>query len=312
MRKAITNLDYLFQWNAPFPITGTPTITINGSTSSLSQNRAAVSVTAIAADRRTLTLSTSATSLEQDQERAYLRTDGDGIISVLVSRIVGTTAILAEPLPREIDLTSASSLEFALWSITLTSSVTGTSASYPYIVNYTADLGAETILRSEKGLLKVTPRIFTTGLDHDQLTSTFAQLADMIPRRQSDLEPQIKAALEEVILIVRDHVIPSNCTEDEVWNPEQFLQAHSYYAAARVYELNNQFDQAGDLRQRGEDLLLLGLRSVALDLDGDGVLDEGEENLRESGGRATDVRGSNPITKSAYDKTFIPSRAMRH
>jgi hypothetical protein len=51
---------------------------------------------------------------------------------------------------------------------------------------------------------------------------------------------------------------------------------------------------------------------VALDLDGDGVLDEGEENLRESGGRATDVRGSNPITKSAYDKTFIPSRAMRH
>jgi hypothetical protein len=292
MRKAITNLDYLFQWNAPFPINGTPTITINGSTSSLSQNRAAVSVTAIAADRRTLTLSTSATSLEQDQERA--------------------TAILAEPLPREIDLSSASSLEFALWSTTLTSSVTGTSASYPYIVNYTADLGAETILRSEKGLLKVTPRIFTTGLDHDQLTSTFAQLADMIPRRQSDLEPQIKASLEEVILIVRDHVIPSNCTEDEVWNPEQFLQAHSYYAAARVYELNNQFDQAGDLRQRGEDLLLLGLRSVALDLDGDGVLDEGEENLRESGGRATDVRGSNPITKSAYDKTFIPSRAMRH
>ena len=198
MRKAITSLDYLFQWYVPAPISGTPTILINGVTSSLSQNRAAVSVTAIAADRRTLTLSTSAASLEQDQERAFLKTDGDGIISVLVSRIVGTTAILAEPLPREVDLSTASSLEFALWSITLTSSVTGTSKSYPYIVNYTADLGAETILRSEKGLLKVTPRIFTTGLDHDQLTATFPQLADMIPRRQSDLDPQIKAALDEI------------------------------------------------------------------------------------------------------------------
>jgi hypothetical protein len=53
---------------------------------------------------------------------------------------------LAEPLPREIDLSSTASLEFALWSTTLanTIDVLTTANTYPYEINFTTDLGALT------------------------------------------------------------------------------------------------------------------------------------------------------------------------
>ena len=76
--------------------------------------------------------------------------------------------------------------------------------------------------KQEKGLLKSTPRPFDTGLSHDDLVALLPQLADMIPRRQSDFASQIKGALDELILQVRDVVISDEATEDEVFNPEQF------------------------------------------------------------------------------------------
>jgi len=315
MRKAVLNKDYTFEWIAPSPISGTPVLTLNSINYNLSQSRANATVSAIANDRRTLTVDNQATGLQRDQMKGFLITNGDTFYNVSIVRVVGTTAILAEPLPREIDLTTNATLEFALWSTTLANTIAAltTANTYPYQVNFTTDLGALTQSKQEKGLLKSTPRPFETGLSHDDLVGLFAQLADMIPRRQSDFEPQIKGALNELILQVRDVVLSDNATEDEVFNPEQFHLAHAYCTAAIIYELNLQLDVADQMRQRCHDLMEIALRSLALDLDGDGVIDTGELDRRETGGKQSDFRASwKGYTRTSNDSFFTATRGMKH
>ena len=315
MRKAVLNKDYVFDWNAPTPISGTPTLSLNTITYSFSQSRADATVSAVANDRRTLTVDNQATGLQRDQMKAFLITNGDTFYTVTVVRVVGTTAVLAEPLPREIDLSTSGTLQFALWSTTILSSATVLSfgSTYPYVINFTTDQGALNHDQIEKGLFKSTPRPFQTGLNHDDLVDLFAPLADMIPRRQSDFKPQIQGALDEIIMHIRDVTIPQDATEDEVFNPEQFKLAHAYCTAAYIYEQNLQLDVADQMRTRCQELMEVALRSLALDVDGDGVIDDGELNRRESGGKTTDFRASwKTYTRTSNDSFFTSSRGMRH
>jgi len=289
MKKAILNKTYLFEWNAPNPINGTPVLTINSTNYNFAQTRASASVSAIGNDRRTLTIDNQAVGLQRDQIKGFLITS--------------------------IDLTSAASLEFALWttSIASTEDVLTTANTYAYVINYTGDLGANNHSKQEKGLFKSTPRPFSTGLSHDDLVQIFAPLADMVPRRQSDFSNQIEAAQDELIMQIRDVVLTQNATEDEVFNPEQFRLAHAYCTAALIYEQNLQMDVASQMRTRCSELMEIALRSLALDLDGDGVVDDGELDLRESGGRTTDFRASwSNYVRSSNDAFFTSSRGMRH
>ena len=138
-------------------------------------------------------------------------------------------------------------------------------------------------------------------------------MADLVPRRQSDLAPQIAASLDEIVLQIRDHVLADNVTEDEVFNQQTFKLAHAYCAAARVYEMHLQLDTAAAMRERCSELMEVALRSITLDLDGDGVVDEGEENLRRTGGSSTDFRASwRGYNKVENDSFFTPARGMRH
>ena len=314
IRKAVKSKAYRFVWNSPRPITGTSTLTVGFSpsfSSNFAQLRSSVTVTAIANDRRTLTLSSSVVvALDRDEVRAFLITSRDTWYSVKVNRIGGTTAILAEPLPREIDLTASATLEFSAYYVDISDASTATAGTFTYSIDYTDELSAKHV---ETGLLKVTPRPFNTGLDHDQLVARFPSLADMIPRRQQDFAPQIQAALDEIILVIRDHVIADDVTEDEIFNQQSFEPAHAYCSAALIYELSLQLDVSNSMRDRCNDLLNVALRSIALDLDGDGVIDEGEENLRRSGGSATDFRASwRSYNKTENDSFFTPKRGMRH
>lgn len=319
MRKAITGQNYLFEYNAPTPLSTAPTLVVKGGSSAFSetmtQSRTDLTVNSIATDRRTLTLSASAVSLHRDQAKGFLVTDGDTWFSVTISRVVGTTAILAEPLPREIDLSTSATLVFSMYYVTVTSSaVTALSGYYPYELSYSADLGSQNHVKLEKGIIKATPRPFDTGLDHDEFVATFANLADMIPRRQSDFQPQIKASLDEIALMIRN-VISSNddITEDEVFNAESFKLAHAYCTASRVYELSLQLDVAEAMRTRCQELLDSALGSVALDLDGDGIVDSGEESISRNGGSPSDFRASwRSYSKNSYDAFFTPRRGMRH
>ena len=316
IRKLMTGQNHLFEWNAPSPLNGTPSITFKVAadvTTNLTHSRADISVTAIDNDRRTLTIASS-DSLERDQVFAFLKTYGDTWYSIKIVRIVGTTAILAEPLPREIDLSSSATIEFAMWYITASSAnVTAVNGTFQYLVSYTADLGQNNLSKLDKGVIKVTPRPFDTGLDHDAFVNRFAPLADMIPRRQSDFAPQIKASLDELSLMLRDRLSPSNVTEDEIFNAESFQLCHAYCTAARIYEMNLQLDASDAMRARCIELMDLALRSVDLDLDGDGVIDDGEIDLEKQGGKSTDFRASwKSYNKTEYDKDFTPSRSMRH
>jgi len=290
-------------------------MTVGSSTPvTLTQTRANATVSAIANDRRTLTVDSQATALQADQLKAYLVTDGDSIYSVTVVRMVGTTAILAEPLPREVDMSETAELVFGMHYGTIPSVITNTSGYYPIQVSYTLDMGQQTQTKLEKGLLKVTPRPFDTGLSHDELVGQFPQLADMLPRRQSSFQAQIEAALAEVVLVVRDHLKDEpEVTEDEVFNAGSFLNAHAYCTAARVYEMVNQLDNANLMRQRCQELMDISLRSLALDRDGDNVVDDNELDVAKKGGSARDLRASwSSYSKTAYDATFTPTRGMRH
>ena len=315
MRKAVLNKNYSFEWIAPSPINGTPSLSLNSINYDLSNTRPNATVSAIANDRRTLTIDNQGTGLERNQIKAFLITNGDTFYNVTVVRVVGTSAILAEPLPREIDLSSTATLEFALWSVILLSSidVLSNAGTYPFVVNYVSDVGANTHNKIDKGLIKTTARPFTTGLTHDDLVEIFAPLADMVPRRQSDFLNQIQAAQAELVLQIRDVVLAQSATEDEVFNPEQFKLAHAYCTAALIYEQNLQMDVAEQMRTRCSELMEIALRSLALDLDGDGVVDDGELDLRESGGKPTDFRASwKNYTRSSNDSFFTATRGMRH
>ena len=317
MRKAVKGQGYHFVWDPaePYAEGTTPTLTIKFSAGDFDglfvQSRANVTITAIASDRRTLTTSGAVgASLERDEVRAFLKTTADTYYAVKIARLVTGTALLAEPLPREIDLSSAATLNFSMSYVDVGSANLSTSGVFPYTIAYDDLVGGK---KTETGLLKVTPRPFTTGLDHDELVGQMANLADMIPRRQSDFSPQIQASLDELILAIRDHVIADGITEDEVFNQQSFKRAHAYCAAAHVYEMNMQFDAAEQMRAQYERLMNLVLRSVTLDLDGDGVVDSGEEDLRRSGGSKTDFRASyTGYTKSENDNFFKIARGMRH
>jgi hypothetical protein len=136
----------------------------------------------------------------------------------------------------------------------------------------------------------------------------------MLPRRQSSFQAQIEAALAEVVLVVRDHLKDEpEVTEDEVFNAGSFLNAHAYCTAARVYEMVNQLDNANLMRQRCQELMDISLRSLALDRDGDNVVDDTELDVAKKGGSARDLRASwSSYSKTAYDATFTPTRGMRH
>ena len=277
--KAITGKDYTFKWYAPAPLSGVPNVTFNLSTpvsGAMTLIRSSISVSAIGNDRRTLTITNQVNGLQKDEVHAYLVTNGDSYFSVKLSRIVGTTAVLSDSLPKEIDLSSNSTIEFSMYYYVASSAdVTLITQSITCFVEYTVDLGNLTELRKDSTILKVTPRPFKTGLTHDMLVNQYNQLGGMIPRRQTDFKPQIKRALIELIFIIRDHLQPLSCTEDEVFNPDSFLQAHVYLTTAMIYESLEKFDLGIQYRDRSSQLINLALRTIDLDINGDGIIDTG-------------------------------------
>lgn len=315
MRKAQQGKNYNFIWQAPTPISGTPSVSffLDGSTitSNLTQGRADLVATDLDRDRRVMTLSTSATALKPFQSDAFLLTDADTFFSIKIVRITGTQLILADPLPRDIAFAANSTIQFASWLYTCSSSnVTASKQTLAYAVEYVQSEGTQTINRVEKGSLKIVPRPFDTGLDHNKLCSIFPHIADLAPRRANGFEEQISSTLDELALYVRDLIVPRDVDEDDIHNPHDLLQAHSYLAIARVHELNGNIDLSEKMRARGIELADLSMKTISLDLNTDGIIQTTENNQRVSA--SSDIRGSFAgRTVGEYEAQFIPSRNMR-
>jgi len=315
MRKAQQGKNYNFIWQSPAPLSGTPSIAFyleSGSVGgAMTQGRADLIATDLDRDRRAITLSASATALKPFQSDAFLLTDADTFFSIKIVRIVGNQLILADPLPRDISFTANSTIQFASWLYTCSSSnVTASKQTIAYAIEYVQSEGTQTINRIEKGSLKVVPRPFDTGLDHNKLCSIFPHVADLAPRRSNGFEEQISSSLDELALYVRDLIVPRDVDEDDIHNSHDLLQAHAYLAIARIHELNGNIDLSEKMRSRGIELADLSMKTISLDLNTDGIIQTTENNQRVSASK--DIRGNFAgRVVGEYEAQFIPSRNMR-
>ncbi len=315
MRKAQQSKNYNFIWQSPAPLSGTPSIAFyleSGSIGgAMTQGRADLIATDLDRDRRAITLSASATALKPFQSDAFLLTDADTVFAIKIVRITGTQLILADPLPRDIAFTVNSTIQFASWLYTCSSSnVTASKQTIAYAIEYVQSEGSQTINRVEKGSLKVVPRPFDTGLDHNKLCSIFPHVADLAPRRSNGFEEQISSSLDELALYVRDLIVPRDVDEDDIHNSHDLLQAHSYLAIARIHELNGNIDLSEKMRARGIELADLSMKTISLDLNTDGIIQTTENNQRVSASK--DIRGNFAgRVVGEYEAQFIPSRNMR-
>ena len=315
MRKAQQGKNHNFIWQSPAPLSGTPSIAFyleGGSVGgAMTQGRSDLVATDLDRDRRAITLSASATALKPFQSDAFLLTDADTFFAIKIVRIVGNQLILADPLPRDIAFTSNSTIQFASWLYTCSSSnVTASKQTIAYAVEYVQSEGSQTINRVEKGSLKVVPRPFDTGLDHNKLCSIFPHVADLAPRRSNGFEEQISSSLEELALYVRDLIVPRDVDEDDIHNSHDLLQAHAYLAIARIHELNGNIDLSEKMRSRGIELADLSMKTISLDLNTDGIIQTTENNQRVSASK--DIRGNFAgRVVGEYEAQFIPARNMR-
>ena len=315
MRKAQQSKNYNFIWQSPAPLSGTPSIAFyleSGSVGgAMTQGRADLIATDLDRDRRAITLSASATALKPFQSDAFLLTDADTFFSIKIVRIVGNQLVLADPLPRDISFTTNSTIQFASWLYTCSSSnVTASKQTIAYAIEYVQSEGTQTINRVEKGSLKVVPRPFDTGLDHNKLCSIFPHVADLAPRRSNGFEEQISSSLDELALYVRDLIVPRDVDEDDIHNSHDLLQAHAYLAIARIHELNGNIDLSEKMRSRGIELADLSMKTISLDLNTDGIIQTTENNQRVSASK--DIRGNFAgRVVGEYDAQFIPSINMR-
>jgi hypothetical protein len=315
MRKAQQGKNHNFIWQSPAPLSGTPSIAFyleGGSVGgAMTQGRSDLVATDLDRDRRAITLSASATALKPFQSDAFLLTDADTFFAIKIVRIAGNQLVLADPLPRDISFTANSTIQFASWLYTCSSSnITASKQTIAYAVEYVQSEGTQTINRVEKGSLKVVPRPFDTGLDHNKLCSIFPHVADLAPRRSNGFDEQISSSLDELALYVRDLIVPRDVDEDDIHNSHDLLQAHAYLAIARIHELNGNIDLSEKMRSRGIELADLSMKTISLDLNTDGIIQTTENNQRVSASK--DIRGNFAgRVIGEYEAQFIPSRNMR-
>ena len=315
MRKAQQGKNHNFIWQSPAPLSGTPSIAFyleDGSVGgAMTQGRSDLVATDLDRDRRAITLSASATALKPFQSDAFLLTDADTFFAIKIVRIAGNQLILADPLPRDISFKANSTIQFASWLYTCSSSnITASKQTIAYAVEYVQSEGTQTINRVEKGSLKVVPRPFDTGLDHNKLCSIFPHVADLAPRRSNGFDEQISSSLDELALYVRDLIVPRDVDEDDIHNSHDLLQAHAYLAIARIHELNGNIDLSEKMRSRGIELADLSMKTISLDLNTDGIIQTTENNQRVSASK--DIRGNFASRViGEYEAQFIPSRNMR-
>ena len=114
-------------------------------------------------------------------------------------------------------------LRFASWLYTCSSSnVTASKQTVAYAVEYVQSEGTQTINRVEKGSLKIVPRPFDTGLDHNKLCSIFPHIADLAPRRANGFEEQISSSSTSLGTIKSLTYKASSSSADDICSSKPF------------------------------------------------------------------------------------------
>ena len=267
-------------------------------TTALAQVRTTDTVAVVSTDRRQLTVTastiiTGARGLINDfGGAAWLDLGAYFQGPVRILRGVSASVVeLAEPLPHSVPTTAAGSLRWNLWSCQLTAAQVGATVqrnvrwSITWTPTQGGDLPADPV--TEQGFIHVVRTPFNTGLTDDGIAALIPEFPSMVPRRQGSYAPQRWVAQQEIEAMLRLKV-PSGRTEDQALG-EQFVQVHALLTAAVVLEGHasvgiDRSTQAAEFRQRawvrfGEAMQLV----TWIDLDGDGVVDDGETGVRATG-----------------------------
>lgn len=294
-----------FVWTATEPVRSAPTVTFtrpDGQTHAVvMQSASDITVSAIGADRRTLTASADlpdpadagAVWLIYDDRRTP---DAQYIVSGDPS---GRTIKLAEPIPHDVQADQIT-VQHAVWLAGMTAggplsvqgvgtwkieaevyNPDGTNADAEYVGAYRAE------------------RRFDTGLTSHMLLDVRADLVAH-RRRRASLDPVIAQALQRIKERVRAAIHPSTLTI--VQAPGDFVGVHIDMvdlalrrklptANPAIIEL-----EAADIRDRLDDLI----RTLPVDRDADGAVDAPKRRRRDAGGRNSHTRIFETHPKRSY------------
>ena len=329
-RKLITGLSHRFRWAAPDGyVVAAPSLVVDwpagSQTYALTATRSPDTVSAISADRRSLTVtwgvsgSFAALSAIGSPSPAVLR--GEGIVGapVRVVRVVsigaGTGVLeLAEALPLPVDIVGSNpSLYWSEYSATIPS---GDLPATPtrgirWTVDYTASdpISGEAVdYRRDRDVLHVVAMAFGTELGDADLLGYVPDLRTR-PVGQSSWRAQREAALDELIGLIRTRIAPR---VEDVLPGRAFARSHAYLAAANILDGTMVGGQdrttlATYYRERAVAELEAQLALVDWsDLDRNGEVDPGEQ-LAAVVSRMTSRIGSTFTNRGVVD--FAPDAA---
>ena len=276
-----------FVWQAPEPVSSEPSLVVHLTAgdvaAALTVVLAPLTVVGVGDDRRSLAITAvaDAAGVQGRYGVGWLLTDADGAFPVRVTRINGTTAYVADALPRDVYLSAGDpgSLQFSTWTAAMPACVTTSLArNVSWDVVYASSYGTHAPALADArdfGLLHIVNQPFNTGLTHATLVHHVATYGEMVPRQQQDWSPQIRLAEEDLVLDIRQEVMGRGATEDDIPVAAQLRPAHINYTLARILD-GVDGDQADRMRAMGVEQMRKALRLIWVDDNNDGVPDDGE------------------------------------
>lgn len=280
---------------------------------------ASATVTAIASDRRTLTISTilgGGGMMGDKGGTAILQGEDIGDVPVLVTLISGgDTVLLAEPLPNNIDITTTTAtLAWTSYTATIGDDVSLVIQKAPFTISWTSQWGGSTSdypaenYRVE-GIAYVVRQPFETGVTDRDIRNLVPGLATQVPGSQSSWEPQIQVAERQLIRWLRRDLAQYQVTEDAC-NGAAFAEIHANLVVAAI--LADQTANGADRAEARDYYAKLARDEYAavmasipwLDLDGDGNIDDGETGAKAQGLKSSWASGF--FTSSGFDSSTYP------
>ena len=275
-------------WLAPGPVRAAdvPTCAIHFAAGTISPvvggSALETTVDAIDGALQTLTIETGSPawepSLTGETGSAWLITPAAGVFSVRVvdCRQVGMldTVTLAEPLPRDVDLSLGAILVSALWLIPVPAQIAPerdvlVEVSYDEALDVT---GSTAPTRTDTSTLHVVRAPFDAGATTEQLRRHMASLG-MVDSGAQGYEAALEVGESAVIQRIRSALVGAGLTEDDVKSPARMRVPLLYYAASHLHMVVD-VARAQALREEGDRWVDLVLRAMPTDTNGDGLPDE--------------------------------------